>query len=75
MNLIPQSIKHDDHRLITKRNCEHTVRSQIRQAGSLWERVRALREQIVEEKELALDRGEQEPLVRATSLSVSVHLL
>lgn len=69
---LASSIKHDDHRLITKGICEHTVRSQIRQAGSLWDRVQALREQLVEEKELALDRGDQEPSVRATRLCISI---
>ncbi len=69
---LASSIKHDDHRYITKGNCEHTVRSQIRQAGSLWDHVQALRGQLVEEQELALDRGEREPSVRAT---LSVRLL
>ncbi len=65
------SITHDDHKLITNAAWKYTGRSQIQRAGS--HPVQALREQRIEEQELALDRGDREPSVRATRRST--HLL
>ena len=50
------SITHDDHKLITNATLKHTGRSQIQRAAS--HHVQAIREQRIEEQELALDRGE-----------------
>lgn len=50
---LASSITHDNHNGVTNATWKHTGRSQIRRAGS--HHVQALREQRIEEQELALD--------------------